>query len=75
MHVLLNRGGLAPGYADPLSMLACYLAAVRWQYRTAPCTVQHVPVRYSRVMPVSIGPSVTSIGWAHVPRRDPCTAG
>ena len=28
MHVLLHRGGLVPGYADPLSLLACYLAAI-----------------------------------------------
>jgi len=26
--VIINRGGLTPGYVDPLSMLACYSAAV-----------------------------------------------
>jgi len=29
MHVLLKRGGMQPGYADPLSHMACLLAAVR----------------------------------------------
>ncbi len=28
LHVLLVRGGLAPGYADSDTMVACYLAAV-----------------------------------------------
>lgn len=27
MHALLTRGGLVPHYADPLTQLACYLAA------------------------------------------------
>ncbi|MGQ3164854.1 MAG: hypothetical protein ACT6T3_21775 [Agrobacterium sp.] len=26
LHVLLTRGGLVPGYADPLTLLACLLA-------------------------------------------------
>ncbi len=29
MHIILKRGGLVPGYADPLTHLACLLAAVR----------------------------------------------
>ena len=28
LHVLLHRGGLVPGYADPMSLLACYVAAI-----------------------------------------------
>ncbi|KAG2443397.1 hypothetical protein HXX76_001757 [Chlamydomonas incerta] len=28
LHVLIHRGGLAPGYVDPLSLMACYLAAI-----------------------------------------------
>lgn len=28
MHVLLHRGGLVPGYADPMTLMACYLAAI-----------------------------------------------
>ena len=28
MHVILHRGGLVPGYADPITLLACYLAAI-----------------------------------------------
>lgn len=28
LHVILTQGGLTPGYADPLTHLACYLAAV-----------------------------------------------
>ena len=28
LHVLLHRGGLVPGYADPITLLACYLAAI-----------------------------------------------
>lgn len=28
MFMLLRRGGLAPGYADPLTQMACLLAAV-----------------------------------------------
>ncbi|KAJ9505875.1 hypothetical protein QJQ45_010053 [Haematococcus lacustris] len=33
MHMLLTRGGLAPGYADQQSMLAAYLAAVCHDYQ------------------------------------------
>ena len=29
MHVLLTKGGLVPHYADPLTMMAGYVAAVR----------------------------------------------
>ena len=32
LHVLLHRGGLVPGYADPMSLLACYLAAIIHDY-------------------------------------------
>ena len=28
LYVLLHRGGLVPGYADPITLLACYLAAI-----------------------------------------------
>jgi hypothetical protein len=28
MHVLLRRGGLVPGYVDPVTHMACLLAAV-----------------------------------------------
>ena len=28
MHAILKLGGLSSGYADPLTTLACYLAAV-----------------------------------------------
>ena len=31
-HVVLTRGGLTPGYADPLTLLACYMAAVVHDY-------------------------------------------
>ena len=27
-HVLLHRGGLTPGYADPLTLMACYLVSM-----------------------------------------------
>lgn len=36
MHVLLHHGGLAPGYADPMGVLSCYLAAVRAARAAAP---------------------------------------
>ena len=29
MHALMHGGGLIPGYVDPLTLMACYLAAVR----------------------------------------------
>ena len=29
LHVLLTKGGLMPHYADPLTMMAAYVAAVR----------------------------------------------
>jgi hypothetical protein len=29
LHMLLHRGGLVPGYADQLTVMACYVAAVR----------------------------------------------
>jgi hypothetical protein len=32
MHILLHRGGLMPGYADQLTALGCYLAAVVHDY-------------------------------------------
>jgi len=32
MHVLLHRGGLVPGYADPLYLMACYIAAIIHDY-------------------------------------------
>jgi hypothetical protein len=28
MHVMMHRGGLAPGYVDPLTMMAAYTAAI-----------------------------------------------
>ncbi|KAL6765019.1 hypothetical protein V8C86DRAFT_1223041 [Haematococcus lacustris] len=33
LHMLLTQGGLAPGYADPLTQLAAYLAAVCHDYQ------------------------------------------
>ncbi|GFH30211.1 phosphodiesterase, partial [Haematococcus lacustris] len=33
LHLLLTQGGLAPGYADPLTRLAAYLAAVCHDYQ------------------------------------------
>ncbi|KAL6745688.1 hypothetical protein V8C86DRAFT_3150849 [Haematococcus lacustris] len=33
LHMLLTQGGLAPGYADPLTRLAAYLAAVCHDYQ------------------------------------------
>eukprot|EP00195_Chlamydomonas_chlamydogama_P016231 CAMPEP_0202895694 /NCGR_PEP_ID=MMETSP1392-20130828/4846_1 /ASSEMBLY_ACC=CAM_ASM_000868 /TAXON_ID=225041 /ORGANISM="Chlamydomonas chlamydogama, Strain SAG 11-48b" /LENGTH=1234 /DNA_ID=CAMNT_0049580803 /DNA_START=259 /DNA_END=3963 /DNA_ORIENTATION=- len=32
MHVLLHRGGLVPGYARPVEVFACYLAAMVHDY-------------------------------------------
>ena len=32
LHVLLHRGGLVPGYADPLTLMACYLTAIIHDY-------------------------------------------
>ncbi len=31
-HMILHRGGLMPGYADQLTVMACYLAAVVHDY-------------------------------------------
>ncbi|GIM16339.1 hypothetical protein Vretimale_18970 [Volvox reticuliferus] len=31
-HVIIHRGGLAPGYVDPLTLMACYLAAAVHDY-------------------------------------------
>ncbi len=31
-HVLICRGGLTPGYVDPLTHLACYIAAIVHDY-------------------------------------------
>jgi hypothetical protein len=28
MHVMMHRGGLVPGYVDPLTMMAAYVAAI-----------------------------------------------
>ena len=27
-HVIIHRGGLMPAYVDPLTLMACYMAAV-----------------------------------------------
>ena len=27
-HTLLHRAGLVPGYVDPLTLMACYIAAI-----------------------------------------------
>jgi hypothetical protein len=32
LHVLLHRGGLVPGYVDPPTLLACYVAAIVHDY-------------------------------------------
>ncbi|GIL62519.1 hypothetical protein Vafri_16725 [Volvox africanus] len=32
LHVIIHRGGLAPGYVDPLTLMACYLAALVHDY-------------------------------------------
>ncbi|EFJ48932.1 3'5'-cyclic nucleotide phosphodiesterase [Volvox carteri f. nagariensis] len=32
LHVIIHRGGLSPGYVDPLTLMACYLAAVVHDY-------------------------------------------
>ena len=36
-HVLICRGGLRLGYVDPLTHLACYLAAVIHDYEHKVC--------------------------------------
>jgi hypothetical protein len=28
LHVMMHRGGLVPGYVDPLTMMAAYVAAI-----------------------------------------------
>ncbi|GLI71323.1 hypothetical protein VaNZ11_016483 [Volvox africanus] len=32
LHVIIHRGGLAPGYVDTLTLMACYLAALVHDY-------------------------------------------
>jgi len=38
MQVILKRGGMLPGYADPLTHMACLLAAVIHDYEHMGCT-------------------------------------
>lgn len=38
MHVLIHRGGMIPGYVDPLTHVGCYLAAVRYSCGIACCS-------------------------------------
>lgn len=43
LHVILHRGGLVPHYADPLLLLAAYLAAVVHDYEHGGLTNVGVP--------------------------------
>lgn len=70
MHMLLRRGGLTPGYADPLTQVACLLAAVSegWAgpgsptaaFRLGPCCLSGLPQKRNAccfpALPTPFGP-------------------
>jgi hypothetical protein len=37
LHCIVTRGGLIPGYVDPLHLMACYTAAVSWRGEEEAC--------------------------------------
>lgn len=58
-HVIINRGGMVPGYVDPLHMMACYSAAVMHDFEHGGLTndflvnsLDNLAVRYNDRSPL-----------------------